>query len=99
MIRTMHAYLSSPRNVFICIDMALVLVVYALSLILFLSRKRGSVAPILFFGMFLFPVQFGIWFLASKVNILVYPNLNFFELFYLLFLKFCLIASILAPKT
>jgi len=49
-------------------------------------------------GFFLFPLQFGIWFLASKVGIVFFPNLHFFEIFYLLFLKICLILTILSPR-
>jgi hypothetical protein len=99
MVQVMRVYFSNPNNVFRWLDIALVLGIYALSVVLFLERKRGFVAPLLVFGIFLFPVQFSIWFLASRVNIVFYPNLHFFELCYLVFLKLCLIASIVAPKT
>ncbi len=97
--QTVRAYFGNPNNCFYWLDMALVLVVYGLSIALFLKRKRGYIAPLLVFGIFLFPIQFSIWFLASKVNVVFFPNLNFFEVFYLFFLKACLIATILAPKT
>lgn len=99
MLRMAQVYFSNPNNLFHWLDIALVIGIYALSMVLFLERKRGFIAPLLVFGIFLFPVQFSIWFLASRVNIVFYPNLNFFELFYLVFLKLCLIASILSPKT
>jgi hypothetical protein len=99
MLRMTQVYFSNPNNLFHWLDIALVIGIYALSVVLFLERKRGFIAPLLVFGIFLFPVQFSIWFLASRVNIVFYPNLNFFELFYLVFLKLCLIASILSPKT
>ena len=94
-----RSYFSNPNTYFYWVDMALVIAIYVLSIILFFKRKRGSIAPLLVFGIFLFPIQFSIWVLAAKVNIVFFPNLNFFEVFYLLFLKVCLIATILAPKT
>jgi hypothetical protein len=99
MAQMVRSYFTNPNNYFYVLDIALVLVVYGLSIVLFLKRKRGYIAPLLVFGIFLFPIQFSIWFLASKVNVVFFPNLNFFEVFYLLFLKACLIATILAPKT
>jgi hypothetical protein len=99
MDQTLRAYFGDPNNCFYWLDMTLVIVVYAISIALFLKRKRGYITPLLVFGIFLFPIQFSIWFLASKVNVVFFPNLNFFEVFYLFFLKACLIATILAPKT
>jgi hypothetical protein len=99
MVQMVRSYFSDPNNCFSWFDIALALAVYALSIFLFLKRKRGYIAPLLVFGIFLFPIQFSIWFLASKVKVLFFPNLNFFEVFYLIFIKVCLIASILAPKT
>jgi hypothetical protein len=99
MVQMVQSYFSDPSNRLYWLDIALALAVYALSIVLFLKRKRGYIAPLLVFGIFLFPIQFSIWFLASKVNVVFFPNLNFFEVFYLLFLKVCLVATILAPKT
>jgi hypothetical protein len=99
MLHSVRAYFGNPNNCFYWVDMALVIVVYGLSIALFLNRNRGYIAPLLIFGIFLFPVQFSIWFLASKVNVVFFPNPGFFEVFYLFFLKACLIATFLAPKT
>ena len=99
MAQMAKSFFSNPNNYLYWPDIALVLAVYALSIVLFLKRKRGYITPLLVFGIFLFPIQFSIWFLASRVNVVFFPNLNFFEVCYLLFLKVCLIATILAPKT
>ena len=99
MVQMVRLYFSDPNNCLSWLDIALALAVYALSIVLFLKRKRGYIAPLLVFGIFLFPIQFSIWFLASKVNVVFFPNLNFFAVFYLFFLKVCLIATFLAPKT
>jgi len=88
----------NPNLTLYWFDLTLVGVIYVLSVILFMRRKRGFITPLLVFGLFLFPLQFGIWFLASKVGIVFFPNLHFFEIFYLLFLKICLILTILSPR-
>jgi hypothetical protein len=85
-----------PDSYFYWSDVVIALGVYVLALILILRHKRGYITPVLFFGLFIFPLQFSIWFLSSKFPVaIVSSGINFLEVFYLLFLKLTLLVSLL----
>ncbi|MFW6138010.1 MAG: hypothetical protein ACOC7U_02440 [Spirochaetota bacterium] len=93
--REMNGYFSNPDVYFYWFDTALALAVYALSIYLFLRTKREYIIPVLFLGLFIFPLQFGIWFLQSKIDLTVMAYMNILEVFYLLFVKVCLLIAVL----
>lgn len=94
----MRIIFSNPDLYFYWFDVALTLCIYTLSIILFLKHKRGYITPLLFFGLFIFPLQFSMWFLSDKFNFIELVRTNFFEIFYLLFIKFCLILTIILAR-
>ena len=75
-------------------DTALALIIYALSIILFLKYKRDFMTPVLFFGLFLFPLQFSIWFLRTRLDTAL-PQVKLLEIVYIFFLKLSILVSLL----
>ncbi|MGQ9615036.1 MAG: hypothetical protein ACUVWJ_01400 [Spirochaetota bacterium] len=75
-------------------DTALALIIYALSIILFLKYKRDFMTPVLFFGLFLFPLQFSIWFLRIRLDTAL-PQVKLLEIVYIFFLKLSILVSLL----
>jgi hypothetical protein len=54
----------------------------------------------LFLGLFIFPLQFSIWFLQSRINLSFPMEINVLEVVYLFFVKFSvLVTLILARRT
>ncbi|UCB45421.1 MAG: hypothetical protein JSV25_14610 [Spirochaetota bacterium] len=95
----MSSFFSGPGTYFYWSDVVIALGVYILALILILKHKRGYITPVLFFGLFIFPLQFSIWFLSSKLPVaLVSSGINFLEIFYLLLLKLTLLVSLLSLR-
>jgi len=85
---------SFPVSFFYWSDMALVMGIYVLAAVLFLKRKREHITPLLVFGLFLFPIQFGIWFLSSNAKIAFFADINILKVIYLFFLKLCVLLTI-----
>jgi hypothetical protein len=85
---------------FYLFDLALAVCIYGISIVLFLTYKRGKLGPILFLGLFIFPLQFSIWFLQSRISLSFPMQIDILEVFYLFFVKFSvLVTLILARRT
>ena len=80
------------------IDIALALFIYVFAIILFLKHKRGPITPLLVFGLFVFPIVFAHWFLSDRLILLLHFKINPLEIFYLLFLKFCVFISLVLSR-
>jgi hypothetical protein len=90
----------TPTVYFHLFDLALAVCIYGISIVLFLTYKRGKLGPILFLGLFIFPLQFSIWFLQSRINLSFPMQIDILEVFYLFFVKFSvLVTLILARRT
>jgi len=76
-------------------DVGLSLVIYAISIVLFIRHIRGYIIGILIFGLFVFPLQFSIWFLPSKPVQVSITTLNLFEVLYLILLKVAVLITLL----
>ena len=94
----MKTYFSNPDFYFYWFDIALSMCLYVIAVVLFLKHKRGYITPLLLFGLFIFPLGFSIWFLSDKINLVVPFQINPLKIFYLLFIKFCLLLSIVFSK-
>jgi hypothetical protein len=94
----MMRYFTNMDLIFSWVDCILALVLYILAIVLFLKHKRGSITPILFFGLFVFPTVFAFWFLSDKITFLVPFRINPLEIFYLLFVKFCVLLSLMFSR-
>jgi hypothetical protein len=88
-------YDANPDIYFYLFDSALALCIYGISIVLFLTYKRGNLGPILFLGLFIFPLQFSIWFLQRRINLPLPGQINVLELLYLLFVKFSVLFTLL----
>jgi hypothetical protein len=91
-------FFGNPDLYFYWFDLALAMVIYVLAVVLLLKHKRGYVSPILFFGLFVFPLQFSLWFLYSRLDISSSIRVNLLEIFYLFFVKFCLLLTVIISK-
>jgi hypothetical protein len=90
----------TPTVYFYLFDLALAVCIYGISIVLFLTYKRGKLGPILFLGLFIFPLQFSIWFLQSRISLSFPMQIDILEVFYLFFVKFSvLVTLILARRT
>lgn len=87
-----------PGVYFYWFDALLAFALLVISISLFLQHKRGYIAPILVLGLFLFPLQFSIWFLPTRIQLSVADGINILEVFYLLFLKLCFLISLLLSR-
>ena len=59
-------FLLIPENIFKWSDIILALIIYIVSIVMLIHHFRGESLPILIFGVFIFPIQFNIWFLENK---------------------------------
>lgn len=91
----MRGYLLDPGSYLQLFDLALALAIYVISIILFLRYKRDYMVPLLFLGLFLFPLQFSIWFLQPDVVLDLPSPLNILEAVYIFFVKFGLFLTLL----
>jgi hypothetical protein len=87
-------YILNIRLSFQWVDTAFAIIIYALSIVLFLKYKRDFMTPVLFFGLFLFPLQFSIWFLRTRLDSTV-PQVKLLEIVYIFFLKLSVLVSLL----
>ncbi|MFW6181965.1 MAG: hypothetical protein ACOC8N_09465 [Spirochaetota bacterium] len=88
-------YLLDPGSYLKLFDLALALAVYVMSVILFLRYKRDYMVPLLFIGLFLFPLQFSIWFLRPDAVLDLPAPMNILEVVYIFFIKFGLLVTLL----
>ena len=91
-------YETGPDIYFYLFDSALALCIYGISIVLFMTYRRGNIGPILFLGLFIFPLQFSIWFLQSRLNLSVPTQINVLELLYLFFVKFSILITMLLAR-
>jgi hypothetical protein len=77
------------------VDLALSLIIYGISIRLFLKYKRDYMVPLLFMGLFLFPLQFSIWYLQPELVLDIPARLNILEVVYIFFVKFGVLFTIL----
>ena len=73
----------TPGVYFYLVDLAFAVCIYGISIVLFLTYRRGRLGPMLFLGLFIFPLQFSIWFLQSRISLTL--PINLLEVVYLLF--------------
>lgn len=90
-----RAYLLDPGSYLELFDLALALAVYVISIVLFLRYKRDYMVPLLFLGLFLFPLQFSIWFLQPDAMLDLPAPMNILEAVYIFFIKFGLLVTLL----
>lgn len=88
----------TPDRIFYLFDLALALCIYGISIVLFLTYKRGNLGPILFLGLFIFPLQFSIWFLQSRINVSFPLQDNVLEILYIFFVKFSVLITLLLAR-
>jgi len=90
----------TPTVYFYLFDLALAVCIYGIAIVLFLTYQRVKLGPILFLGLFIFPLQFSIWFLQSRISLSFPMEINILEVVYLFFVKFSvLVTLILARRT
>jgi hypothetical protein len=89
---------TGPDFYFILFDSALALCIYGISIVLFLTYKRRTIGPIIFFGLFIFPLQFSIWFLQSRFDVASPDQFNVLELVYLFSVKFSVLATLILEE-
>jgi hypothetical protein len=95
----MNSFFPGPEYYFYWTDVCIAFGIYVLALILILKHRRGYITPVLLFGLFIFPLQFSIWFLSSKLPVVIASlGINFLEIIYLLLLKLTLLFSLLMLK-
>jgi hypothetical protein len=92
-------YLDNPDLLFSLIDSALAFALYIMVILLLLKHKRGPITPVLFFGLFVFPTVFAYWFLSDKIDFMMSLRINPLEIFYLLFLKICVLLSLVFSRS
>ena len=88
-------FLIDSLTIFKWFDILLSLVIYILAIISILRYRHGYIIPILIFGLFIFPIQFSIWFVPNKFLDTTIMGFRLIEIIYLLLLKFLLLISIL----
>jgi len=76
-------------------DLGVALAIYVLAVILFLKYKRDYMTPILFFGLFVFPLQFGVWFLQSRLQVNLPSQFNILEILYIMFIKLSVLTTLI----
>jgi len=94
----MNIFFSNPDLYLYIFDTFMTLLIYVFSIVLFLKQKREYIAPLLIFGLFLFPIQFSIWFLKKNIESISIMGIGLFEIIYQLFLKLSLILTIIFSK-
>jgi hypothetical protein len=94
----MRSLFVQPDVLFGWFDTLLAFLLLVLSVILFLRHKRGYMTPVLFAGLFLFPLQFSIWFLPARVQLSETFGINLLQMVYLLFVELCLLISLLLSR-
>jgi hypothetical protein len=94
----MFFFTLTPDRIFFLFDLALALCIYGISIVLFLTYKRGNLGPILFLGLFIFPLQFSIWFLQSKISLSFPLQANVLEILYIFFVKFSVLITLLLAR-
>jgi hypothetical protein len=90
-----RGYLLNPGSYLQLFDLALVLALYVVSIVLFLRYKRDYMVPLLFLGLFIFPLQFSIWFLQPEAVLDLPSPMNLLEVVYIFFVKFGLFVALL----
>ena len=93
----MGRFLLRPEVIFQWADVLLAFFFLLVSVPLFLRHKPGYITPILILGLFLFPLQFGIWFLSTP-RLVGEFGINLLEVLYLLFVKVCLLFALLLSR-
>lgn len=93
----MGRFLIKPDIIFQWADVLLAFLLLVVSLLLFLRHKRGYITPVLLMGLFLFPLQFSIWFLPAP-RLSGAFGMNLLEILYLLFVKVCLLFALLSSR-
>jgi hypothetical protein len=66
--------------------------------VLFLTYKRGKLGPILFLGLFIFPLQFSIWFLQSRISLSFPTQIDILEVVYLFLVKFSVLVTLVMAR-
>jgi len=94
----MSTYFNNPSLYFYWSDIALSMCIYIIAVILFLKHKRGYVIPIIIFGLFVFPIGFSNWFLSEKLVFIIPFQINPLEIFYLIFIKLCVLMAIVFAR-
>jgi hypothetical protein len=94
----MGRFFIQPEYYFYWFDVLLSFSLLVLSVFLFIKHKRGYMTPILLLGLFLFPLQFSIWFLPTRMQLSEAYGINILEVFYLLFIKICFLISLLLSR-
>lgn len=84
--------------VFYWFDSAMALALYGISLYLYIKRRRGYMQPLVLFGLFIFPLQFSIWFLWRDAQVVSSHSTRVTEIIYLLFVKISLLLSLVSPQ-
>jgi hypothetical protein len=88
----------SPELYFYLLDVVLALSMYVISIVLFLKYRRDNMVPLLFMGLFIFPLQFSMWFLPERVALAFPVQANILEIFYLFFIKISLLVTLLLSR-
>ncbi len=83
--------------IFKIVDLALAAVIYTLSAVAILRYPHGYIIPLVIFGLFLFPLQFAIWFIPIKIFEVNILSFQVSDIVYLLLIKVILIISIFMP--
>jgi hypothetical protein len=89
---------AGPDSYFMLIDTAFALCIYGMSMVLFLTYKRRTIGPLIFFGLFIFPLQFSIWFLQGRFVSPGPDQFNVLELVYLFAVKFSVLATLVLER-
>ncbi len=83
---------------FYLFDLALAVCIYGISIVLFLTYQRGKLGSILFLGLFIFPLQFSIWFLQSRISLSLPMQINILEVVYLFFVKLSVLVTLILAR-
>jgi len=94
----MRDIFSNPDVYFFWVDIAFSIGIYVLSVYLFLKHRRGYISSLLILGLFIFPLSFSIWFLSDKIGFAIPLPMDPLKMFYLFFVKFCLLFSLVLSK-
>lgn len=86
-----------PEVLFQWADALLAFFLLVVSVFLFLRHKPGYITPVLLMGLFLFPLQFSMWFLPAP-RLMGAFGINLLEILYLLFVKICLLFALLLSR-
>jgi len=94
----MRTILEQPHIIFYWCDSGFAFIIYIFAIVMLLQHRRGPVTPLLFLGLFIFPLQFSIWFLHTRMHVMVAAGSTILQVLYLVFLKFCVLLSIILSK-